>query len=68
MQLGFVKHDGCSKAILALKTVQIYFYNNESPAFICSLVASKAFDRNDIYKFPTFLINRSIPESIINLF
>ena len=44
-QLGLVRHGGCSKAILVLKTVLTYFNNNESPVFICSLDAEKAFDR-----------------------
>ena len=64
-QLGFVKHGGCSKAILALKTVLTYFNNNESPVFICSLDAEKAFDRINHYNFLTVLINHGVPKNIV---
>ena len=67
-QLGFVKHGGCNKAILALKTVLTYFINNESPVFICTLDAKKTFDRINHYNFLTVLINRGAPKNIIMLF
>ena len=67
-QLGFVKHGGCNKAILALKTVLTYFNNNESPVFICSLDAEKAFDRVNHYNFLLVLIKRGVPKSIAMLF
>ena len=67
-QLGFVKHGGCSKTILALKTVLTYFNNNESPVFICSLDAEKAFDRINHNNFITVLINRGVPKNTVMLF
>ena len=60
-----MKHGGCSKAILTLKTVLTYFNNNESPVFICSLDAEKAFDRINHYNFLTVLINRGVPKNIV---
>ena len=63
-----MKHGGCSKAILALKIVLTYFNNNESPVFICSLDAEKAFDRINHYNFLTVLINRGVPNNIVMLF
>ena len=67
-QLGFVKHGGCNKAILALKTVLTYFNNNESPVFISSLDAKKAIDRINHYNFLTVLINRGVPKNNVMLF
>ena len=53
--------------ILALKTVLSYFNNNESPVFICSLDAEKAFDRIYHYNFLLVLINRGVPKNIVML-
>ena len=63
-----MKHDRCNKAILTLKTLLTYFNNNESPVFICSLDAEKAFDRINHYNFLTVLINRGVPKNIVMLF
>ena len=63
-----MKHGGCNKAILALKTVLTYFNNNESPVFIYLLDAYKAFNRINHYNFLTVLINRGVPENIVMLF
>ena len=60
-----MKHGGCNKVILALKTVLAYFTNDESPVFICSLHAEKAFDRINHYNFLTILINRGVPKNIV---
>ena len=67
-QLGFVKHGGCNKGILALKTVLTYFNNNESPVFISSLDAKKAIDRINHYNFLTVLINRGVPKIMLCYF
>ena len=57
-----MKHGGCNKAILALKTELTYsINNNESPVIICSLDAQKAFDHINHYNFFTVLINRGVP-------
>ena len=63
-----MKHGGCDRAILALKTVLTYFNNNESPVFICSLDEEKAFDRINHYNFLTVLINRGVLKNIVMLF
>ena len=59
-----MKHGGCNKAILALKTVLPYFTDNESPVFICSLDAEKAFDHINHYNFFTVLINQCVLKNI----
>ena len=63
-----MKHSGCNKAILALKTVLSYFINNASPVFISSLDAEKAFDCINKYNFFTVLINRSVSKNSVMLF
>ena len=67
-QLGFVRHGGSNKAILVLKTVVNYFLNNNSPVFICSLDAEKAFDRINHYGMLSRLIDCKIPKVFIMLF
>ena len=59
---------GVIKRFYALKTVLTYFNNNESPVFICSLDAEKAFDRINHYNFLTVLIYRGVPKNIVMLF
>ena len=64
-QLDIVKNSGCNKAITALKTELKYFTNNESPVFICSSDAEKAFNRINHNNFLTVLINQSVPKILL---
>ena len=67
-QLGFVKHGGCNKVILALKIVLTYFTNNQSPVSICSFDAVKAFDCIKCYNFLIVFVHRGVPKNINLLF
>jgi hypothetical protein len=65
--MGFVEGGGCDKAIFAVRSVVNYFLKHDSPVFICSLDAEKAFDRVNHYGLLSVLIDRGLPKHLILL-
>ena len=67
-QFGFIEHGGCDKALFSVRAVVNYFLKHDSPIFMCSLDAEKAFDRVNHYGLLSILIDRGVPKALILLF
>ena len=66
-QFGFKPKLGTEMCIYALKNTLDYYYNKNTPIFLCFLDAKAAFDRVNYWKLFEKLHKRKVPTSIIHL-
>jgi hypothetical protein len=67
-QFGFVRDGGCSKAIFAVNTCVKYFNERGSNVYLCTLDASKAFDRVNHYFLFNCMIERGVHPGLVKVF
>ena len=67
-QYGFVKNGGCNRALFTFSSTVDYFVNNGSNVYICSLDASKAFDRVNHFALFAAMLRRGVPKALVNIF
>jgi len=67
MQFGFKKHLGCRQAIYSVRSVIEHYTGNGSTVSVCSLDLSKAFDRTNHYALLTKLLEKRLPNEILNI-
>lgn len=66
-QLGFKKKLGCSHAIYSVKQVVDYYVRGGSTVNICTIDISKAFDKVNLFILLGKLMDRNIPNCVINV-
>jgi exonuclease III len=66
-QLGFKKKCGCSHAIYCVKQVVDYYVRGGSTVNVCTLDISKAFDKVNLFVLLCKLMDRNIPNYVINV-
>jgi len=66
-QLGFKKKLGCSHAIYSVKQVVDYYVRGGSTVNICTIDISKAFDKVNLFVLLGKLMDRNIPNCVINV-
>ena len=67
LQYGFVKGKGTQKALLTVRAVIDYYNNQDTPVYVASLDASKAFDKINHYGLFIRLMQRGAPLPILNV-
>jgi len=66
-QFGFKKHLWYRQAIYSIRSVIEHYTGNGSTVSVCSLDLSKAFDRTNHYALLTKLMERKLPNEILNI-
>ena len=67
-QFGFKRAHGTEMAIFSLKQTADFYRNQDTPVYMCSLDAKKAFDRVNHWTLAKKLLHRNMPLHIVKLF
>ena len=67
-QFGFKQAHGTEMAIFALKQMEDFYSNQDTPVYICFLDAKKASDRVNHWMLTKKLLDRNMPVHIVKLF
>ena len=66
-QYGFTKGRGMQKALLTIRVIIEYHNRQDTPVYVASLDASKAFDKINHYGLFISLIKRKVPALLLNV-
>ena len=67
-QFGFKKHLGCRHAVYCVRNVIDHYTSNRSTVNVCSVDLSKAFDKMNHFALFIKLMERRLPNQLLNIF